>query len=409
MPNLSDRDGAPLIRAVMPELDSLRGIAILLVLVFHAFDYGVIQISGMARLFVTATHSLGWLGVNLFFVLSGFLITGILLDSRDRPDYFKRFYIRRALRILPLYYLVLLALYPLAHTGWLGSRQISWRFVALSAVYLSNVVDFFGVPLQFAVLWSLAVEEQFYIVWPAIVRVLSRRGVLIATLSIIVGCPLLRAFAYEHGYQYASGYIWLVADELAFGALLGVLSRGWLSERKRMLYFSIASVGAGAALLGFGAPFGIMLNRTLLGASLRLTALNLIFTGVVAGSLVMGTGRFRRVVQQPALQFFGRISYGLYLLHMLAFDFLDHLLVRYFPATVSTITGDFRLMVLRFVLGVGLATTIAVISRQYFEEYFLRMKARWSTPSTSRDKEVSEPRVLSLSAADAAAATQNSQ
>ena len=92
----------------MPELDSLRGVAILLVLFYHGFgyDYGVQGLSGIARGFVAATLT-GWTGVDLFFVLSGFLITGILLDTKLRPDYYRRFYTRRALRILPIYFAVL--------------------------------------------------------------------------------------------------------------------------------------------------------------------------------------------------------------------------------------------------------------------------------------------------------------
>lgn len=97
-----------LLRPRMPELDTIRGIAVLLVLFFHGFGfpYGLKGLSGFPKLFVAATLT-GWVGVNLFFVLSGFLITGILLDTKSREDYYRRFYIRRALRILPLYYAVL--------------------------------------------------------------------------------------------------------------------------------------------------------------------------------------------------------------------------------------------------------------------------------------------------------------
>ncbi len=100
-----------LIRPVMPELDSLRGIAILLVLFFHGFNLpgAMTQPRGPARLFVTLTFG-GWTGVYLFFVLSGFLITGILQDAKPKPHYYRRFYIRRALRILPAFYVLLLLL-----------------------------------------------------------------------------------------------------------------------------------------------------------------------------------------------------------------------------------------------------------------------------------------------------------
>src|SRR5580698_1276384 len=126
-----------LIRPVMPELDTIRGIAVLGVLLLHAFawQYGGLHFGVLAQTFLVATQP-GGLGVNLFFVLSGFLITGILLDSRDKPYFYRRFYTRRALRILPAYYLLLIVLLVL--------RSSSAAFVGLSFVYLANMTDFFG-------------------------------------------------------------------------------------------------------------------------------------------------------------------------------------------------------------------------------------------------------------------------
>ena len=145
------------LRRKMPELDTLRGIAVSLVVLFHAFafTYGLRELSGLPKFFVELTMG-GWVGVNLFFVLSGFLITGILLDTKNRKDFYRRFYSRRALRILPLYYAVLALLFVLVRAG-LVARHASWSFLGLSAIYLSNVTPFFGVPMQYAVLWSLSV------------------------------------------------------------------------------------------------------------------------------------------------------------------------------------------------------------------------------------------------------------
>jgi len=182
----------------MPELDSLRGIAVSLVVCFHSFGfaYGLSGLSGIPRMLVALTMS-GWVGVNLFFVLSGFLITGILLDTKSRPDYYQRFYWRRALRILPLYYAVLLLLLILARTG-LVHRNVSWSFLAVSAVYLANVASLLGVPMQYGVLWSLAVEEHFYLLWPAAVRSLSKRGVWICAGLLAATCLGLRMIYVVH-------------------------------------------------------------------------------------------------------------------------------------------------------------------------------------------------------------------
>ena len=162
-----------LIRPVMPELDTLRGIAVLGVFFLHAFSwqYGGLHFGALGRFFLAATQP-GWIGVNLFFVLSGFLITGILLDSKGNPHFYRRFYTRRALRILPAYYALLLLLL-LLHSS-------SFGFVGLSFVYLANVTDLFGVACGYGPLWSLAVEEHYYIFWPAVVHKLSTTRVAAA-------------------------------------------------------------------------------------------------------------------------------------------------------------------------------------------------------------------------------------
>jgi len=137
-----------LLRRKMPELDTLRGVAILAVVSYHGFSQcDATGLTGIVRAFFAATR-LGWLGVNLFFVLSGFLITGILLDSKGAPRYYKSFYVRRALRILPAYLMLLLFLLLLPRVGIVDHR-ISWGFVGLSLIYLSNVTNFFGVAMQY--------------------------------------------------------------------------------------------------------------------------------------------------------------------------------------------------------------------------------------------------------------------
>lgn len=148
----------------MPELDSIRGLAILGVLFTHGFYYAttVSLYHSAAQRFVIHATTLGRTGVNLFFVLSGFLITGILIDSRQQSGCYRRFYVRRALRILPAYYGVL-ALLLVHHFD-------NWPFVALSVIYLSNLTPLWGIPLAYSVLWSLAVEEHFYLFWPTVVK-----------------------------------------------------------------------------------------------------------------------------------------------------------------------------------------------------------------------------------------------
>ena len=362
----------------MPELDTLRGIAVSMVVLFHAFgfSYGLTGLSGIPKIFVAITMT-GWLGVNLFFVLSGFLITGILLDSQRRTDYYRRFYLRRALRILPLYYAVLVLLLLFVYTG-LVPRHVSWAFVGLSAIYLANVTPLFGVPIQYGVLWSLAVEEHFYLFWPAVVRVLSRRRVLNCAFAIAAICLLLRIAYCALGF--ASGpYTWLSADGLAFGAALAAIAREKGNTRDAVRRFAKFSFLACGALFAVGAPFGIFLARHLLGVTLRETAIDLFFAGLVASTLLVGTSKWRRLVDLRPFQFLGSISYGIYLLHMLIFEMVAHLTRRFWPDLLPS-AGHFRLMLLQFCVAGPLTIAICYISRWYFEEPFLKLKDRNAPP-----------------------------
>src|ERR1700675_3186470 len=146
-------------RSRIPELDGIRGIAILTVLLYHVLCYSMLHRSwsGLAHVATRATENLAH-GVDLFFVLSGFLITGILLDSRADPHYFRNFYARRALRILPLYYAVLIVI--------LLCYPNSGRYVLLSFFHLSNISPILGISMINGAMWSLSVEEHFYLVWP---------------------------------------------------------------------------------------------------------------------------------------------------------------------------------------------------------------------------------------------------
>src|SRR3974390_919935 len=180
---LSQSKPDPLLRPFMPELESLRGIAIAGVVCLHGLhsafhDY---HFGRWGRLVLSSSQA-GWVGVNLFFVFSRFLITGILLDSRNRSDYYKRFYIRRALRILPAYYALLVLLLLLG--------QASLAYVGLGFVYLANVTNFFGVAQYYGPLWSLAVEEHFYLLWPKMIRRVRTKSVAIAAFAIFALVPV---------------------------------------------------------------------------------------------------------------------------------------------------------------------------------------------------------------------------
>jgi peptidoglycan/LPS O-acetylase OafA/YrhL len=346
---------------------------------------GAVQFRGLFRWFVVATYC-GWAGVNLFFVLSGFLITGILLKDRNDSDYYRNFYMRRALRILPAYYAVLVLLLVLARTGAI-ERHASWSFLGLSFIYLANMTELFGVPGQYSVLWSLAVEEHFYFLWPAVVRSASRRLLPWICVLIIFLCPVERAYYYWHHYEYGAGYTWLVADGLAWGALLGVLARASLSTRPAMFRLGLACLLGSAAAIVALLPLGVGTSGSFVGGVLRLSLVNSFFAGVLALSLVAGSGPWRAVFDRPVLRFLGEISYGLYLIHMLAFGIVDKLLGRW-GLHLSRTSGGPVLLLARFAAAVALSTAIAYLSRWYYEEPFLRLKNKFSVRTLEYPDEV---------------------
>ena len=155
----------------MPDLDLARGIAILMVLLDHGFAADQTPyILHPSRFLLNLEYvaRLGHMGVHLFFILSGFLITGILLDSRTQPDYFRNFYTHRVLRIAPAYLLMLVVL--------IATRSITARYIAVCLLCLCNMSSLLGATSEYPALWSLSVEEQFYLVWPLAVRRLSMRS-----------------------------------------------------------------------------------------------------------------------------------------------------------------------------------------------------------------------------------------
>jgi peptidoglycan/LPS O-acetylase OafA/YrhL len=227
------------------QLDGLRGCAILAVLVWHYF---VCQINVPAGgLLGTAKMWLGftWSGVDLFFVLSGFLITGILLDNAHATNYFRTFYIRRACRILPIYMLLLVvvitaswALRDQAHRfPWLLKETIPfWAHATFTQNIFMSLKETWGATYALGPTWSLAVEEQFYLVLPVVIYFMPRRVLPILFMGLIILAPLLRATTTNSVQSYIQAP-WR-ADSLISGALLA-----WCVRQPAVLRFLIAQRG----------------------------------------------------------------------------------------------------------------------------------------------------------------------
>lgn len=295
------------------QLDILRGIAILAVIAYHASNH--LHSAVFSRLV-----SFGWCGVDLFFVISGFLITGILLKSKDDEGYFFNFYMRRILRIWPLYFAFLLlmlvllpGLAPSAVAKSVQSAHPVWAF----PLFLQNLLVHNKIVGPLGVTWSLAIEEQFYMVWPFFVWKLSRPTLKRVLIAILIAEPVLRIFL-THVNQYMNTLTRL--DGLAVGCLLALWYQSYDRAiwRRRAIQFGLPSLGAVAVCSVF-----------------QIHALVYSTVAVVMGCTVV----YALTLRAPSngfLVYTGRISYGLYLLHLLAFGLLGKMHgIGYLAATLA--------------------------------------------------------------------------
>jgi peptidoglycan/LPS O-acetylase OafA/YrhL len=367
----------------MPGLDLARGIAILMVLFDHGFaaDQTPYQTNTPhALLNLEYVFRLGHMGVHLFFILSGFLITGILLDSRTQPDYFRNFYARRVLRIAPAYLLMVAVLF-LTHS-------ITARYLAVCLLCLCNMPGLLGSSNQYSALWSLSVEEQFYFVWPLIIRKLSLRSLTLLCTALVLLTPVLR-FVLLYGPTFLQDIrfkTWAVADFFAAGALLAVAAR--LPHLRPRLHQAIAPLLLlGAALFALQHLLPHPSSPTLINVA-HATYLEpwlFGFSGFVL--LAFLHPRIAAHIACRPLIFLAKISYGLYLCH----PFLFNLVNAHWPIDPANTTSIFPRLVLRFLVEAALSIAIAALSRYTFEEYFLRRKPHHPrNPRTSRRHSVAK-------------------
>ncbi|MBR0846712.1 acyltransferase [Bradyrhizobium diazoefficiens] len=302
----------------IPEIDGLRALAILLVVAWHYV--GASSEIGSASLLYKWTI-FGRSGVDLFFVLSGFLITSILLRNRSAPNYFATFYARRAFRILPIYYLMVLictcAVLVRFAPGLFGGDVPLWTYVlGIQNIWMTAHGSYGSVWL--AGTWSLAIEEQFYLLFPAIVFLTSLRQLRVLLIAIVAICPLLRIFAWWYGVPLASyGYYVLTpfrADNLAIGALIALHEYRGVDDPtidrivSRVMVATAILFPVYAAILSPNTDMHMALwGHTYLGA----------FYGALLYTVLRrrGTPSFA-VLRSRAAMFFARISYALYLVHV---------------------------------------------------------------------------------------------
>jgi peptidoglycan/LPS O-acetylase OafA/YrhL len=297
----------------LAEVDGLRGVAIALVMLQHFQRRG-----GWARI-----AGVGGIGVDLFFVVSGFLIAGILMDARDTPHYFRNFYARRSLRILPLYYLFLIACF--GALPWLQRAGSETPFLAGAGsplwyvFFCSNMRD--AVTLQAPTyllqpIWSLCIEEQFYLLFPLVVRRYDRRQLRRLMILLIVAAPLFRLATYLLAPENAALQYFVTpsrVDVIAWGVLLAIHVReghGRIGARAAAL-MALAGVVAIVILVSRGRHFALQPFFRVVGYSIIAVA-----SAAIVHFAVAHTGsRATAFLRLAPLRWIGLLCYGLYLLH----------------------------------------------------------------------------------------------
>lgn len=367
----------------IPELDGIRGLAIGMVLLWHYFVLPAVPAPGTALSYTLVFGRLTWTGVDLFFVLSGFLIGGILLDAREATNYFQVFYKRRFFRIVPIYAAVLIA-FPMlvfvarwTHHGdftWLTAGALPWYsyWTFTQNFWMTHAVGLGGSAL--AVTWSLAIEEQFYLTLPLLVRFLPGRRLFACVVGGIFLAPVVRITIlhfWPNNWAAAFTLMPCRADALLLGVLATILLRddGWTERlRQSRLFFGILF-----PVLLFGiAFFGLKgaSHYSPLMQSVGYTWLALFYVSVLLFALTRRNGLLSSALRNNSLGWLGTIAYGTYLLHQM----IQGILFGYFWGNKPRIVGGYTL--LTSLAALALTLIIAHMSWRFFEQPLIRFGHR---------------------------------
>jgi peptidoglycan/LPS O-acetylase OafA/YrhL len=338
-------------------LDGVRAIAALMVMFFHFFRS--ITPSSKIMILLTEVSSVGQTGVTLFFVLSGFLITRILIRTKQSEGFFKNFYIRRTLRIFPLYYLFLILWYVIAPL-FLVMESASSHQQFFYVTYLqgfARTFDWNSVgPHHF---WSLAVEEHFYLFWPLIVYITSNKNLKYVISGIVLFAIIMRGFLLKEGYSVFL-FTFTRIDSLAIGALLALMELKNFFRIENSGKFLILFAGMIVTTILIWILFSGEGNNYIQNSRYILLSFTY-FAGIGYALSIKKNHVINKILKTSFLNYTGKISYGLYVFHPLVYLFC----VQYI--TTENILLDF---VIRFTLSYA----IAALSYHYFESAFLRLK-----------------------------------
>jgi peptidoglycan/LPS O-acetylase OafA/YrhL len=332
----------------IPELDGLRAFAIFGVLLVHSNFALQTPLLEMYR-------SWGWIGVDLFFVISGYLITTILLVTKDKPAYYRNFYARRGLRIWPLYYLLLFFVFVASpHLGdWANQRldpQVyHWRHYIF---YFQNLVLPQLGSFALVITWSLCVEEQFYLVWPVVVRACTRQTLERVVIAVLLLEPVIR-FALRHAHSaFFHYYTPARLDAIAVGALIALRPR-WFKHAWLALPFAYVLLWRKEFVFAY-------------------SALAIVFGWLVSYAVANGSVLLR----WSPLRFIGKISYGVYIYHTIFFTL-------YWSTPLYHIADTLPLRhVWHLLFQIALPLPFATASWYLLEQPMLRLKCFFASDNT---------------------------
>jgi peptidoglycan/LPS O-acetylase OafA/YrhL len=392
----TDRRFVPIdFKTRFPALDGIRALAVTMVFVHH---YGGGAHAGTVLHLLDMVRQPCWAGVDLFFVLSGFLITGILYDTRSDSHYFKRFFLRRAVRILPVFYVVatlLLLLTPVFRYQW------SWMYLSWPA-YVGNMFGNYNwtyysvvsanhpaATVEISHFWSLCVEEQFYLLWPIGVLLIRNRTVLLRTaVGLSILALGLRIAMFMH-FSAAFATVWVVRtlpfrmDSLLIGGIMALLLRGPEADRwqRSGKWFFLAGLAATLGLFYCSPAYDSVWVHTIGFTFIAVTS-----AGLICSTLRRESSAFHFFRLKP-LRILGKYSYGFYIFHLL-----------FRPAWIQILFAEARTHNLALVGVLALGSNFLItfmaskISYDLIESRWLRLKRRFEYDSEAiAQKDLSTP------------------
>ncbi|WP_243375589.1 acyltransferase [Geotalea sp. SG265] len=385
------------INGFVPALDGIRGYAILLVIIIHTFHTFIVNRGYSADPGIKMLDSIagfGIYGVDLFFVLSGFLITGILINQVNSNNYFKAFYIKRVLRIFPLYYIYLLAIVILVP---LLVSYVRFNITSLYVyfIYLQNMFYSSGTLQDYLLchLWSLAVEEHFYLIWPLIVYFIKPKKVIIISIVFIIIAIMLRSYIILYSHirpSLADRFTLCRIDSIFFGCLLayGLRSISFNNYLHKHKYVMLLISGLISLVTSLLLIWNINEN---IHHVISYTVYGVFFTAILnVVMFVDTTSLINKIFDNKLAKFFGKYSYSMYIIHMPITAGLYAIYFEDAPGYALLNAGIF------FATTTGLTVIGSLISWHILEKHFIKLKIKLANNQAMQPIKLEEEQSLSF-------------